>query len=303
MSFEIINPATVKELFSAVNQLDQKPFRFAAGCTDLLPELKKFPDENLTLLNITRVKDAGLTGIKKSYREIKIGAMVTAHSIITDPEIKKKFPVFHEAAFHLASTQIRQVATVGGNLCTASPSGDMACALMALNANCRIIRSGEKMRTVPLREFFTGVRKTVLKKGELLHTISIPQSNKNTEKIFSRFIKIGTRKSMECSVVSLAYHIQTDATGKILFSGIAIGASAPTIRHTTEACNFIQGKNIFEISVKDREEFAKNVLKYASPISDIRATAWYRKEVLYNISRAIFEEISINGNYETPSFQ
>ena len=94
---------------------------------------------------------------------------------------------------------------------------------------------------------------------------------------------------MECSVVSLAYHIQADGNGKIFHAGIAIGASAPTIRFTKSACEFLIGKNFNKISKKDREEFAKKVLSYASPITDIRATAWYRKEVLFNISKAIFE--------------
>ena len=294
MSFEIINPATTKELFSAVKNLKNKSFRFAAGCTDLLLELKKNSVENLTVINVAQIKDAGFTGIKKSAKGIQIGARVTAHSIVTNEEIKRNFLVLHEAALNLASTQIRQVATVGGNLCTASPSGDIGCALMALNANCKIMNETGKKRTISIRDFFTGVRKTAMKKGELLYTISIPSNQKSRNKLFSRFIKIGTRKSMECSVVSLAYHIQTDEIEKIIQAGIAIGASAPTIRFATAACDFIKGKNIFKFSMSDTKKFADNILNYASPISDIRATAWYRKEVLYNISKAIFEDIPAN---------
>lgn len=294
MSFEIINPATTKELFSTIKSLKNKPFRFAAGCTDLLLELKKNPIENLTVINVSQIKNANFTGIKKTSKGIQIGARSTAHSIVMNEEIKKNFPVLYEGALNLASTQIRQVATVGGNLCTASPSGDIACALMALHADCEMISDGGRRRTIPIQEFFTGVRKTTLKKGELLYRITVPEKHKVTNRIFSRFIKVGTRKSMECSVVSLAYHIQTDGDGKIIASGIAIGASAPTIRFPESACTFIQSKNIFQFSEQERMEFSKRVLNYASPISDIRATAWYRKEVLYNISKAVFEGIVPN---------
>ena len=98
---------------------------------------------------------------------------------------------------------------------------------------------------------------------------------------------------MECSVVSLAYHILTDKTGKIIHSGIAIGASAPTIRFAEQSCDFLIGKNIYRISEAEKKEFAKKILSYASPISDIRATAWYRKEVLFNISKSIFDNLSL----------
>ena len=197
--------------------------------------------------------------------------------------------MLHEAALSLASTQIRQVATLGGNLCTASPSGDLACALAALQTDCEVLSTNGKTRRVNINDFFTGVRKTVLKKNEVLYSVLIPANQKNSKNIFSGFIKIGTRRSMECSVVSLAYHIQIDKTGNIIKAGVAIGASAPTVRFTESACAFLLGKNFKNISKKDKETFAELVLSYASPISDIRATAWYRKEVLFNISKSIFE--------------
>lgn len=92
---------------------------------------------------------------------------------------------------------------------------------------------------------------------------------------------------MECSVVALAYHLQKDDSGAIQQSGIAIGSVAPTIKFTDSACEFLIRKK--ELSEAEREEFAKLVSEYASPISDVRASAWYREEVLYNISKGLFE--------------
>jgi CO/xanthine dehydrogenase FAD-binding subunit len=131
------------------------------------------------------------------------------------------------------------------------------------------------------------VRKNVLKKDEVLRSIFI-SSNKNNNKIYSEFIKIGTRRSMECAVVSLAYHIQANDNDKITHAGIAIGSVAPTIKFVKTACEYLIGKTLSSIGESETNKFAAKVVEYASPISDIRASAWYRKEVLYNISKSIF---------------
>ncbi|MFI5221016.1 MAG: FAD binding domain-containing protein [Bacteroidia bacterium] len=288
MNFDIINPLTTKELLGTIKKFQKENFRFGAGCTDLLMELKKKPEENLTVINLSQIKDAHFTGIKKTTAKFFLGAGVTAHQIVKNEEIKKQFPVLHQAALSLASTQIRQVATVGGNLCTASPSGDIACALVALEAECELLNTSGKFRTIPIHEFFMGVRKTALKKNEVLYRISILSNRKNSKKFISGFIKVGARRSMECSVVSLAYHLQTDEKTTITKAGVAIGASAPTIRFTRTACDFLTGISMRNISSKEKEQFAEKVLSVASPISDIRASAWYRKQVLFNISKSIF---------------
>src|ERR1035437_2726344 len=287
MEFNIVNPKTRPELLGAIRK--EKHFRFCAGCTDLLMELKKNPENGLTVINLSQVKDTQFSGVKRSAKGLRLGAMLTAHRIVMNEDIRDNYPVLYEAAKSLASTQIRQVATIGGNLCTASPSGDIACALVALEADCEILGTNGKIKMIPITDFFIGVRKTALKKNEVLYGVFIPSKKKNVTTIHSRFVKIGTRRSMECSVVSLAYHIQADEGGKIIHAGIAIGASAPTVRFAKSACEFLIGKQFDAISQKEKEEFAGKVLSYASPITDIRATAWYRKEVLFNISKAIFE--------------
>ncbi len=289
MDFEIIIPLTTRELLDSIKKLQKNKFRFGAGCTDLLMELKKNPLEDLTIINLSQIKDNKFTGIKKHLKSFQLGALFTAHQIVVNEELKQHFPVLHQAALNLASTQIRQVATLGGNLCTASPSGDITCALMALEASCELLDYNEKIRVAPITAFFTGVRKTVLQKNEVLYRISIPSNNKNTKSIISGFIKVGTRRSMECSVVSLAYHIQLDKNGIVLNAGVAIGASAPTVQFAGSACSFLIGKKYKKITEKEKDEFAQQVLSYASPIDDIRASAWYRKEVLSNISKSIFE--------------
>jgi len=219
-------------------------------------ELKNQSSLPVTVINLTNIKEPLLTTISKNQDYIRIGALVTASEIVSDTKIHELFPVLHRAAETLASKQIRNVATVGGNICTASPAGDLSTALVSLDAICEILSTENKIREVYLREFFKGVRKTCLNKNEILRSIRIPFVF-GYEKIKSDYIKIGVRKSMECSVVSLAYQIYLRRTGEIINSGVAIGSSAPAVMFTKSACDFLIGKNWDELDETDIEEFAK----------------------------------------------
>lgn len=287
MEFNIVTPTTKSELLKAIKE-NKNNFRFGAGYTDLILELKRKNEQNITVINLAQLNDKKFNSIEKNSKFIRIGALVTASSIVNDKLVVKNFPVLQQAANNLASAQIRQVATIGGNICTASPSGDIACALVALKAKCELLSSTGKTRTVSILEFFLGPRKTAMKKDEILSSILISLNEKN-KNIYSGFIKVGTRRSMECSVVSLAYHIQSDKKNLITNVGIAIGSVAPTIRFAENACEYLIGKKTSFLARGEKEEFAKKVLQYASPISDIRATAWYRKEALLNICKSILE--------------
>ena len=289
MNFNIINPETTEELLKLISENQGNNFRFGAGYSDLLLELRKQPDENLTVINLAHLNDHRFTSIETTDNGIRIGALVTANGILSDNALKKGYPVLYEAANQLASGQIRQVATIGGNLCTASPAGDFSCALSALEARCEILNSGGTVRVIPIDEFFIDVRKTDLKKDEILRCIIIP-TYIETVKLYSDYIKVGTRCSMEIAVVSLAYHIQVDEHDKIIRTGVAIGSVAPTIKFVKSAGEFLIGRNFPAIESSEAEEFAAKVVQYASPISDIRASAWYRKEVLFNISKSIFSK-------------
>jgi len=286
----VISPETTEELLKAIDEHKDKEFRFGAGYTDLLVELKKQPDDKLVVINLAQLNDDQFTTITESNGGVRIGSLVTASEIISNEIIRKQFPVLCEAANKHASRQIRQVATVGGNLCTASPAGDLACALVALKSECEIVSTNGTNRVIPIDSFFIDVRKTKLKNNEVLRSITIPKNNES-KNVHSGFIKVGIRHSMECAVVSLAYHIQSDKSNKITHVGIAIGSVAPTIKFVQTACDFLIGKEFSEITKSDEEEFASKVLEYANPISDIRASAWYRKEVLFNISRSIFDHL------------
>ncbi|MAD51032.1 MAG: FAD binding domain-containing protein [Candidatus Marinimicrobia bacterium] len=286
MDFYTVSPHTTAELLETIKQNQGNHFRFGAGYTDLIPELQMQKQDDLTVINLAKLKDKDFTSINDSKEGSRIGALATMTDVLSNESLQR-FPALIEAIESLASVQVRSVATVGGNICTASPAGDVSCALVALDAACEILDTGGKIRTVPIAEFFTGVKTSVLKKNEILRSVLVPH-RKTADRIVSGFIKIGNRNSMEIALVSFAYYILADSNGDVTSSGAAIGSVAETIKSTESACEFLMGKNIEHLTKTDKGKFADLVLEYASPISDIRASAWYRRQVLWNISRSIF---------------
>ncbi len=287
MEFDVISPKTIPELLKVIEVNQANNFRISAGFTDLIHQIKSTQTKDLILINLAQLDDSNFKRIVENENNIQIGALTTASEIVDNKIIEENFPVLHQAANKLASTQIRNIATVGGNICNVSPSGDMTAALIALKASCSILDCAGSVREEILSSFIRGLKRTSLTKREVIKSITILKNS--TQNIKSGFEKIGSRKSMEISIVSLAYHLQMNEDGNIIDVGVACGAVAPTIPFTASACDFLIGKNINKISTDDKDEFASKVLEYATPISDIRASDWYRKEVLYNISKTIFD--------------
>lgn len=286
MNFEVINTTTSDELLKAIAANQHNNFKIGAGFTDLINQLKKQNTDDLTIINIAQLKEEAYRQIVEEKNELRIGTLATASAIVGNSYVKENYPVLHQAASKLACTQIRNVATLGGNICNVSPSGDMTAALIALKATCHIVDCNGGKRSELLSDFIVGLKKTTLTKQEIIKNITIPKNTGTS--IHSGYEKVGSRKSMEIAIVSLGYHFQLDGNGTITNAGVSCGAVAPTIPFATSACEFIIGKNINSISVTDKEEFANKVMEYASPISDIRASDWYRKEVLFNLSQTIF---------------
>ncbi|MHC4582711.1 MAG: FAD binding domain-containing protein [Planctomycetota bacterium] len=291
MNYDLVSPETTEDLLRAIDENQGNRIRFGAGYTDLILDLWKEAGKELTVINLARLNDPLFTSIETQAPGdggVRIGALVTASRIIGDKELNIRYPVLSSAALQHASRQIRHVATIGGNVCTASPAGDMACALVALQAQCEILSAGGETRVVPISDFFVGVRETGLESNEVLRGVVIPPGD-GGRKIHSGFIKVGTRRSMECAIVSIAYHVEIDNDDTIARAGVAVGSVAPTIKYAGSACEYVIGRNVAEMGGTECETFASKVLEYASPISDIRASAWYREDVLYNMSKSIFE--------------
>ncbi|MCP4298870.1 MAG: hypothetical protein GY786_25090 [Proteobacteria bacterium] len=288
MKYDLISPRSKDELLSEIKTRQGTPFRFVAGNTDLLLEIKKSKPTDLSLINLGLLDLPEMRSIQIENNGLRIGSLVTAAQLVDHDELGKRLPLLKKAAHSVASPQIREVATLGGNLCTASPAGDMSCALVALEAVIEILSDSGDLRTLPIGDFFHGVRKTDLKENEVLYSIWIP-TQKIEGRIVSDFVKIGIRKSMEISIVALAYQFQLDSSGNIQKSGLALGSVAAVIPFAKSACQCLEGKNFNSIDEDTKQEFLGKVMEYAAPISDVRASAWYRTQVLSNITKAIFE--------------
>lgn len=286
MNFSIVSPRTTDDLLKAIKQNQGGQFRFGAGFTDLIPEIKRKNLKDFIVINLAQLEEVTFTSINDSDLGIRIGSLVTMVEMLSDKRLRV-FKVLIQAIESLASAQIRSVATVGGNLCTASPAGDVSCALVALGSICEILTVNGEIKRVSLADFFTGVKTTILRKNEILRSVLIPPQH-SSEKIVSGFIKVGNRNSMEIALASFAYHITLDKNERITSAGAAVGSVAEKIKYTETACELLLGKKMSQLTERMKEDFADNVLSYANPISDLRASAWYRRKVLWNISKSIF---------------
>jgi len=239
----------------------RRKVRFLAGGTDIFPLLSDGLLEGEVFCDISSL--AGLKKIEAEKNTIFIGALVTFTQIKESKVLAKYAPCLVQSASEMGSPQIRNMATLGGNVANGSPSGDALPPLFVLKARIKTNR-----RTVPVEKFFTGPKKTVLKNNELITEIVIAK-----EKRFSAFRKLGPRKALAISKVSAAvsFKIEKGAVNDIL---IALGAVAPTVVRAYKTEKFLSGKKITEKTIKKAAEIVRGEI---SPISDFRSTGAYRR--------------------------
>ncbi len=254
--------------------------RIVAGGTDLILELERGVRKGIdTLIDITRVP--GLDEIVMDEDEIiHLGAMVTHnHCVASKLIVERAFPLA-QATWEVGAPQIRNRGTVAGNLITGSPANDTITPLMALGASVRLA-SVRGERVVPLAEFFTGVRRTVMAPDEMLVDISIPAMKSNQR---GMFIKLGLRRAQAISVVNTAVIVTlengskgSDQPGRVLEAAITLGSVAPTIIHAKEAEAYLSGRKLDEAAIAEAAQLA---MQTARPIDDIRGSAAYRREMV-----------------------
>ncbi len=270
--FNYIKVFTLDEALEVLSRLDD--VKILAGGTDLVIDLKIGRYKPKNVLDISGIK--GLDYIIDEGEIIRIGALTKLQKIVESPVIKAKAPVLAKAVNEMASWQVRNVATIGGNLCNASPAADTAPPLYVLNAKLKLV-SKRSEREVPVTEFFKGPRKTLLEKGEILKEIIVPVERGSGQ----AYIKLGRRSAFTLSVVSVATLVKTE-NNKFTEVRVALNAVAPTPVRAKKTEEFLKGK---EISLSNIEEAAKLVLEHISPISDVRASAEYRKEMAVVLTR------------------
>jgi len=257
-----------------------------AGGTDLVVEIKKGIRQHSNLISISGINE--LKSITETGDSVIIGSGVTHNEIIKSDVILKNLPGLVMACKKIGSEQVRNVATIGGNICTAASCCDSAPVLIAYNAEIEIT-SADGIKTLPLKDFFVFNKKTVLKSNEIVSKIIVPKCNKGTGIHYEKF---GLREAMSISVVSVAVMLNVN-NNIITNCNVVIGAVAPTPRISQNATNLINNKDINELQ---KEELLEQIGSAASadsiPIDDIRAGAQYRRDVLKILTkRAVLNAI------------
>jgi CO/xanthine dehydrogenase FAD-binding subunit len=236
-----------------------------AGGTDLVAALNYYEVKPGALLYIGGL---GLDYIKAENGTFVIGAGTTAAQLIASDLVAAKLSVLADAARTHGSPAIRTTATIGGNLGTASPAGDLIPSLMIMDAELLLV-SAEGERVVPIQDFFTGPGETIRTPGELIVEIRVPLRPGKAV-----FKKVGRRKAQQCSIVSTA--VRLEMAGDVCKDArIVLGSMAPTPLRCTKAEALITGKSLDERLLA---ECAAKAVAESAPIDDQRATAWYRKK-------------------------
>jgi CO/xanthine dehydrogenase FAD-binding subunit len=255
--------------------------RIVAGGTDLLAELKFSPHSPNVVVDISRAED--LKSITVTNEGLIIGALVTHSQIMKSPVIRDKFPALVDAAHTIGAVQTRNLGTLGGNLVTAVPSMDSGPTLMALEAIVSIAGPGGR-RQVPLTEFFLGPRKTILKADEILAEIIIPKQNLGKP---AHFLKFGLRRGQALALVNAAASFWVDwEKHTFVAPRIALGAVAPKVIRASQAETYLEGR---EITPEAMAEAGRIAIGDAKPISDFRASAGYRRNLVGVLTKRALE--------------
>lgn len=262
-------PATLKEALQLKGKHGSS-LKVLAGGTDLVRDMNlefKIPDRVLW------VGKLGLEYIRQADGLIHIGAATRMQTAGASKLLQQKATALAQASAKMASPPVRSLATLGGNLCTASPAGDTVCAMLGLGASV-VLASSRGKRVVPLAEFFTGPGKTVILPGEILTEILIIPTGRTEG---SAYAKIGRRAALTLAVVNATARVKLDAKGNCEEVVIAMGAVAPKPLRAVKAEKLLKGKPFTAEAIARAAEVAAGEIK---PIDDVHGTAWYRTQTI-----------------------
>ncbi len=253
--------------------------RVLAGGTDLLVQMKNRVSDVRYLIDVKRIEELNILDTPAGGG-LRIGAAVPCAVLGENATVATRFPGLREAAMLIGSDQIQSRATVAGNLCNASPAADVVPALVVLGAECRIAEPGGT-RSLPVAEFTTGPGTNALATGELLVDLHIPAQSAGAADAYQRFIP---RAEMDIAVVGVAAQIVLSSDGRCTAARIALGAVGPRVIRADAAGDALIGTMLDEAALYRAAELAREA---ASPISDMRAPADYRRSLVGTLTRRV----------------
>jgi xanthine dehydrogenase iron-sulfur cluster and FAD-binding subunit A len=272
---DYLRPSTLDDAVKLLDCYADSPGAAAlvAGGTDVLVEYEHGRRTTPTLIDLTAIPD--LKYVREDGGQIRLGALATHNDVIASPACVEGALPLAQACWEVGAPQVRTRATVAGNLVTASPANDTITPLMALDAEL-VLTSVAGERVVPLREFYRGVRRTVLQPNELVQEIRFDALRPDERGIF---LKLGLRRAQAISVIDLALVVRFEGD-VVAEARIALGSLAPTIVRATAAESFLVGER-FDVEVC--REAGRLACDAASPIGDVRGSAGYRLATLANL--------------------
>ncbi len=281
MNFQLLRPRTVGEALVFLSRFGPQA-RVMAGGTDLLVKAKRkllFPSQ---VIDITAIDGFDSLKIDKNGT-LLIGAAVTHNQVIVNKTIAEKYTALKEASSQLGSLQVRNLATVVGNICNASPSAETASALLVLGAKV-VINNCQGLRVISLEDFFIGPGKTILVDGDIVTEVQIQEYFTNTG---SAYIKLSPRRAMDTAIVGVSALVRIKPeSDRCLECRIALGAVGPTPMRAYNAEDVLVGENLSNaLLVKAGAQAAEA----SRPIDDLRASAEYRKKMVAVLTRRALE--------------
>jgi carbon-monoxide dehydrogenase medium subunit len=279
-----ITASSVDEVLNALAEHGERA-RVVAGATDLILEIELGVRKGIdVLIDVTRIPNQKYM-ILDDEGLIHLGPLVTHNDCVASDLIRQRALPLAQASWEVGAPQIRNRSTVAGNLITASPANDTITPLMALGASV-VLRSQKAERTVPLSDFYAGLRQTVMQPDEMLVDIHFPALDPQTQR--GAFIKLALRRAQAISVVNAAVILKMD-DDVIADASVTLGAVTPVIVHAEATESFLAGRRL---NVGTIEKAAELALESASPIDDVRSSAAYRVEMVKVAVRRILNELA-----------
>jgi CO/xanthine dehydrogenase FAD-binding subunit len=272
LEFEYLMPKSLEEVVGLLKEHGNKAALIAGG-TDVMVKIRKTRKAPDVLISLRRLTDLRYIQKNGGYH---IGALTTHRMLEQSPLVQSELSALHDAASWIGSVQIRNVGTLGGNICNAAPSADTAGPLLVLDG-AAVLEGPEGRRRVPLTEFFTGTYRTVRKPDEVLVEMDIPEE---MGRFGCAYWKHTRRKAMELPIIGIAVAVKlSQDQGEIVDSRIALTVAAPTPIRAYLAEDFLKGKPMVDEVLQEAGRIAAST-DCCTIRTSLRCEAWYREEMV-----------------------
>ena len=279
--FEYLEARTLRQAISLLERHGDEAW-IVAGSTDFLVRWRQGVWQPKYVVNIGNITSLGRISYSPRLG-LRLGALARVGDLVDHPQVRGNYPALSAAAASFAGVQVRNLATVGGNVCNASPAGDTLPALLAFDAQCKV--SGpDGERSIPLNEFFTGPGRTVLKAGEILTELRLPPPLPNTG---SLYIKHSPRGAMDIATLGVASVMTLEGSSLVCRNvRIGLGAVAPTPIRGSSAESLLWGREVTSELIASAAQAAKGDAK---AIDDVRGSAEHRQEMVAVLTQRTLE--------------